>query len=257
MQTSLRRRHVSLRRSNPPSPSLADRAHPFVLRSAIASSAVGWASSSSPTCAAARVCSHPRDPRSRLSVCLLRRSSTRPTPAARTSPTSSRASGEPRPRPHPRPLCRHRDAARCSPRPCSVLRSYCVQEARSRPPARRPARSSRAPLSCTDLQLRRALRLPDLWQLRLCAFAHRTKELPLSHSHHNCRSRSPLCFTLFQFRTTSPRTSVRRPRPSPRAPRVAERRSSCTGPRRNIRTAMQHEIMMVSRSQPCAFPCVR
>ena len=49
---------------------------------------------------------------------------TRPTPAARTSPTSSRASGELR----PHPLCRHRDAAQCSPRLCSVLRSYCVQE---------------------------------------------------------------------------------------------------------------------------------
>ena len=37
---------------------------------------------------------------------------------------------------------------------------YCVQEARSRPPARRPsllAQSSRVLLSCTDLQLRRAL----------------------------------------------------------------------------------------------------
>ena len=49
--------------------------------------------------------------------------------------------------------------------------------------------------------------------------------------------------------TTRARTSVRRPRPSPRAPRVAERRSSCTGPRRNIRTAMQHEIMMYGIAQ--------
>ena len=87
--------------------------------------------------------SHLRLPRSCLSVGLLRRSSTRPTPAARTSPTSSRASGEPCPHPRPHPLCRHRDAVRYSPRPCSVLRSYCVQEARSLPPARRPARSSR------------------------------------------------------------------------------------------------------------------
>ena len=44
MQTSLRRRHVSLRASNPPRRSLADRARPFVLRSAIASSGVDWAS---------------------------------------------------------------------------------------------------------------------------------------------------------------------------------------------------------------------
>ena len=44
MQTSLRRRHVSLRASNPPCGPLADRARPFVVRSAIASSAAGWAS---------------------------------------------------------------------------------------------------------------------------------------------------------------------------------------------------------------------
>ena len=38
-------------------------------------------------------------------------------------------------------------------------------------------------------------------------------------------------------------------RPTPRALRVAERRSSCTGPRRNIRASMQHEVMLYAIAQ--------